>query len=271
MAALDMGTLGGYVKMADHLEYQAIAQGTVSVLVTHSNLEQQWPEIRVDLHTTIGALKDRLYTHGGTGGGYQRLILKDSNKEVLRELSDDDKMLGFYGVQSGMEIHIIDTDPYSFSKDGGLENVDLVKKYVMDDDDYGKLPGSLRNYKLKQREKDPYWTFLKENRREPKNKNPPTKQDVEGYEVGMRCEVQPGSRRGVVKWVGEGEDSGIGNGYWIGVALDEPLGKNDGKVKGKKYFECLPKHGTFVRPDKAKLGDFPELDFDDSDDSDEEL
>merc|ERR1712046_279426 len=32
-----------------------------------------------------------------------------------------------------------------------------------------------------------------------------------------------------------------------GVALDKPVGKNDGSVQGKKYFECPAGHGIFVR------------------------
>ena len=36
-------------------------------------------------------------------------------------------------------------------------------------------------------------------------------------------------------------------GKWIGVALDEPKGKNNGVVQGKKYFSCEDNHGIFVR------------------------
>jgi len=231
------------------------------VLVTHSNLEQQWPEIRLDLHCTIAAIKDRLYLHGGTGAGFQRLVLKQDG-QTLCVMDDDTKMLGYYGVTSGMNIHIVDMDPHSYSKDGGLENVNLVEKYVMSDEDYEKRENALRNYKKKMREKDPYWTFLPENRREPKNKNPPGPDSVKviSGQIGERCQIQPGSRRGVVAWTGCGEESGIGNGYWVGVMLDEPLGKGNGTVKGTKLFECGDNHASFVRPDKVEVGDFPERD-----------
>merc|ERR1712159_154281 len=80
--------------------------------------------------------------------------------------------------------------------------------------------------------------------------------------VGSRCEVQPGGRRGCVKFCGalEGKE-----GVWVGVELDDPLGKNDGSAGTVRYFTCAENHGTFAKPTNVSCGDFPN-DLDDSDD-----
>lgn len=92
-------------------------------------------------------------------------------------------------------------------------------------------------------------------------------ESVAGMEVGMRCQVQPGSRRGMVSYVGPIPE--LGPGQWLGITFDEPVGKTDGRVpKGdnKRYFEAMDKHGGFVRGKNVEVGDFPERDlFDDSD------
>ena len=61
--------------------------------------------------------------------------------------------------------------------------------------------------------------------------------------LGDRVECDWGE--GVVKFLGavhyaKGDD-------WVGVALDDADGKNDGTIKGQQYFECEPKHGVMVR------------------------
>lgn len=96
---------------------------------------------------------------------------------------------------------------------------------------------------------------------------------VNGIEVGMRCEVRPGTRRGAVAFAGEVSELGSG-GYWVGVTFDEPVGKTDGTTKsGKRYFTAPgDKYGGFVRGKNVEIGDFPEKDImDELDDSDDEL
>jgi cyclophilin family peptidyl-prolyl cis-trans isomerase len=74
--------------------------------------------------------------------------------------------------------------------------------------------------------------------------------------VGNRCQLV-GDRRGTVQHVGPVE---FLPGLWIGIALDEPNGKNDGSVHGKRYFQTGKNQGMFVKPSKVVVGDFPELD-----------
>ena len=75
--------------------------------------------------------------------------------------------------------------------------------------------------------------------------------------VGERCEIDgdkdgehPGrARSGMVAFFGP---TVLGDGSWVGVRLDEPGGKHDGRVRGQRYFECAPRHGLMVRPNKVK-------------------
>lgn len=63
-------------------------------------------------------------------------------------------------------------------------------------------------------------------------------------------------------YVGEVPEIPGGLGAWVGVQLDEPMGKNDGAVGGKRYWGTGdgPKHGIFVRPERVEIGDWPVID-----------
>ncbi|XP_059141289.1 CAP-Gly domain-containing linker protein 1-like isoform X2 [Physella acuta] len=63
-----------------------------------------------------------------------------------------------------------------------------------------------------------------------------------GVKVGDRVFVS-GSKPGILRYIGETD---FAKGVWAGVELDEPLGKNDGAVAGKRYFDCKPLHGLFA-------------------------
>lgn len=99
-------------------------------------------------------------------------------------------------------------------------------------------------------------------------------ESVEGIEVGMRCQVSPGTRRGSIAYVGKITELG-GGGHWVGVIFDEPVGNgNDGMVNKKRYFQAPgPKYGGFIRGKHVMVGDFPEQDIMDEfeDESEDEL
>lgn len=79
--------------------------------------------------------------------------------------------------------------------------------------------------------------------------------------VGARCRVGASDldRRGTIRYVGEVDEIPNG-GVWVGIETDEPTGRNDGSIQGKSYFKCETKHGSFVRPDRIEVGDFPVID-----------
>ncbi|KZC13260.1 CAP-Gly domain-containing linker protein 1 [Dufourea novaeangliae] len=57
-----------------------------------------------------------------------------------------------------------------------------------------------------------------------------------------------GSKTGVLRYLGSTE---FAAGEWCGVELDEPVGKNDGSVFDKRYFECRPRYGLFAPAHKV--------------------
>lgn len=143
-------------------------------------------------------MKEKFRKHIGTPIEHQRLILKEQG-QVVCEMFDNTKMLGFYSVRSGMEIHIIDTDPFSLSRGGGLTDVSLVEKYRMADEDYDKRKNSMRQYIRDQRSKDPNFKLKPKSGPTSEPAQPveiPGVESIEGITVGARCEVMPGSRRG---------------------------------------------------------------------------
>lgn len=84
-----------------------------------------------------------------------------------------------------------------------------------------------------------------------------------GIEIGKRCRVGgDDTRRGVVKYVGHVQHIPNGSGDWVGVHLDEPLGKNDGSINGTRYWgePSEMKHGLLVRPERVDVGDYPPMD-----------
>lgn len=74
--------LKGWVTGGDEAFVAGLAEGTVLVQVTHSNLRQRIIELRVDLHSTVGNIKTRLHTFNGTNPAYMELQLFEGERLV---------------------------------------------------------------------------------------------------------------------------------------------------------------------------------------------
>jgi tubulin-specific chaperone B len=292
-SALPGGVLPGnprevraYVTGADHTRFQQLAQGMVQVHVSHSNLRQLVQDLRLDLHSTIAQVKTKLYTHNGTAISCMELHLRDEEGNTLCRMLDDDRMLGFYGCKSGYTIHVVDLDPTSLSRDGGLDDVSGVVKYRMSEEEYDQRENTYRNFKRKQLEKDPTWRPVHGtgagvipgagSALPGRGAAVPASNSDEFLDascaahvtIGQRCSVSPGDRRGEVCYIGLVK--GLAAGYWVGVRLDEPQGKNDGTMKDVRYFEAGKNFGSFVRPTKVQCGDYPEKGLDEEEEEEEE-
>lgn len=68
--------------------------------------------------------------------------------------------------------------------------------------------------------------------------------------VGDRVLISAYKCEGTVRYIG---DTAFSGGLWAGVELDQPVGKIDGVVQGKRYFFCKAKHGVFVRPSALQV------------------
>ncbi|NWV96454.1 CLIP4 protein, partial [Machaerirhynchus nigripectus] len=75
------------------------------------------------------------------------------------------------------------------------------------------------------------------------------KNAVDGeIQVGDRVLVV-GQRTGTVRFCGTTK---FAPGFWCGIELDKPHGKNDGSVGGVQYFSCLPRYGIFAPPSRVQ-------------------
>jgi dynactin 1 len=70
--------------------------------------------------------------------------------------------------------------------------------------------------------------------------------------MGARVEVIGKGVIGTVAYIGT---TLFSSGKWIGVALDDAKGKNNGTVQGKRYFVCEENHGIFVRQSQLQALD----------------
>eukprot|EP00181_Compsopogon_caeruleus_P006449 CAMPEP_0184681154 /NCGR_PEP_ID=MMETSP0312-20130426/4106_1 /TAXON_ID=31354 /ORGANISM="Compsopogon coeruleus, Strain SAG 36.94" /LENGTH=256 /DNA_ID=CAMNT_0027131789 /DNA_START=100 /DNA_END=870 /DNA_ORIENTATION=- len=228
-------------------------ESLVRMTLTHGNLQNtSFPELRLDRGEDVESLKMRIYRATGTRPGRMQLVMKTSKGNTVCRL-EEGKTLGSYDPQDGFILHVEDVDEFSLSRGGWLDDTSLVDKYVMDEESYNKRAVSVRRFK-------------EERQRALVEEAEGASQEGavrELPQVGQRCVVSPGDRRGEVRYVGDDQGVGLGPGTWVGVRFDEPVGKNDGTIRGIRFFEdCPSRFGGVVRPSFVEVGDFPPEEFD---------
>eukprot|EP00299_Pterocystis_sp_00344_P011403 c5314_g1_i2.p1 GENE.c5314_g1_i2~~c5314_g1_i2.p1 ORF type:complete len:282 (-),score=70.60 c5314_g1_i2:384-1193(-) len=236
-------------------------EGQVRLEITHSVLgglggrTNMFKNFRLDC--TIFEVKELVHLHVGTSPEYMKLVLKDRSGKDIAMLLEDSLCLGYFSPQNGWLLHVEDRDPtHTIAKYQDLRNLSEEDRFKYTDEQYNQRPGTLREF-LRNNPEAAARIRAERGIRDPED----GKELAEQIQVGQRCEVQllgGGKERGEVKYIGLLEGN---NGYYIGVQLDLPEGRNDGSVKGKRYFTCADKYGIFVMPDKVTVGDFPEEDF----------
>ncbi|KAF2219298.1 CAP Gly-rich domain-containing protein, partial [Elsinoe ampelina] len=227
----------------------------ITVLVISPNSRS---ERRLQPSWSLDQLRTKLEPITGIPASSQRLAitLPSGQQQALDHLSDSTPV-SQVNLRDYAELHVIDSRPAGLREN--YTDVSAVPKYEMPKDEYETRTDSVLAWKKAQKlgRFDPNAPDIEEQ----KIRAVQREVDERGIVVGCRCRLLPesDSRRGIVRHVGNVPEI-PGLGAWIGVALDEPTGKNDGSVNGTRYFDCPSKHGVFVRPERVEVGDFPPVD-----------
>ncbi|XP_027223599.1 tubulin-folding cofactor B isoform X1 [Penaeus vannamei] len=242
--------------MAD--EIQIITAPLVSVRVT-SNVNSFTAEKRYDRSLTIGDLKGRLELITGGSAGTMSLEVYDPDDKLICFLNDNDALLGSFNIEDNYRIHVTDNT----KKVGEFEDLSKVEKFELSEEEYAKRNDSVKAF-LQKNKLGKYNEEEQARIQAEKEAAEKAEEDkASTFNVGDRCEVKvqgEPTRRGEVMYIGEVH---FKPGVWVGIKYDEPLGKNDGSIGGKRYFEATPKYGGFTRPTNVEVGDFPELNYED--------
>ncbi|XP_063695420.1 tubulin-folding cofactor B-like [Bolinopsis microptera] len=210
-------------------------------------------EKRFPSHITVRELKGKLEMITGASMNSMKIeIFNDLNKSIGK-LTDDDAILKNV-LPSDVRLHI--TDPTA----ANFQDTSAVEKYELSKEEYDQKEDTVQAFKKRNK----LGRFNPEVQAKLAAQSEENKERASKMNIGDRCEArtpkQP-PRRGQVMFVGEVE---FKDGHWVGIKFDEPVGKHDGVVEGKRYFKCENKYGAFLQPRMVEVGDFPpEMDFSD--------
>jgi len=195
-----------------------------------SNRTEQTFTAKYPATMTLTEFKIKLELIVGVYRQDMRLQLREPSGKLLAEIIGDTRSLEQLGLADGLVVHVIDIahNTPSFT---GTED---AEKFVLTDEKYDARDESVRKWKQE--------LFKKE-----------AESVAQTLKIGSRCEVTVENaplRLATIAHVGPVH---FRPGVWVGVRYDEPIGKNDGSIEGRRYFECEPMHGGFVQPIGVKM------------------
>ncbi|KAK5661513.1 hypothetical protein OQA88_11417 [Cercophora sp. LCS_1] len=227
----------------------------------HVISEYSASERRITPAWTIAQLKTKMEPITGIPPSCQKIYLKTpANSHIPVEAADEETTyMQSFPLVPYAELHIADTRPPAARPN--FNNAVGVEKFILPEEDYEKKTDSVLAWKKAQK----LGRFDPNAPSHEQAKIQAIAQEVEarGIAVGKRCRVgEDDTRRGEIKYVGDVKEIPGGTGAWVGVELDEPLGKNDGSISGTRYWgePSEIKRGVFVRPERVEVGDYPALD-----------
>ncbi len=135
-----------------------------------------------------------------------------------------------------------------------------VEKYVMPEDEYAKKTDSVLAWKKAQKLGRSSRTRL--SHEQAKRDAYANEVRERGIDVGAAGAGSAGNdtRRGEIMYVGEVREIPGSIGAWVGIQLDEPVGKNDGSLGGTRYWgeQSAVKRGVFLPgPSGSRSATFP--------------
>ena len=224
------------------------------MLKVHVSSPVGFSERRFDPSISYSELRFRLEVITGIPADAQKITVFAADGDNMGELPTVERPL--LTLEPGTKLDVQDKT----GRSGLMDDIDAVPKYEMAQEEYAKRQDSLLAFK--QRHK--LGRFSEEAHQQAHQQHQQALDHEEQQAaaakeitIASRCQVVSDGlqKRGVVRFVG---DVHFKPGVWVGVEYDEPVGKNDGTVQGKRYFSSRAGHGAFVRPLKVQVGDFPE-------------
>ncbi|KAJ8683039.1 hypothetical protein QAD02_018831 [Eretmocerus hayati] len=232
-----------------------VASDFINLTITSSNNEAHSIERRFKKGIQISEFKDKLELLVGCPSNSMQVEIFNKNDDKICQLHDNERVLGSYPIDNGMRAHVTGIHDQTVDESN-------VEKFELSEEEYAKRTDTVAAF-LKEHKLGKYNEEEAKKREEEKLKEREKEEKlISSMKIDDRCEVTvPGNpkRRATIKYIGQTD---FKSGCWIGVKYDEPFGKNDGSVSGKRYFECPDKYGGFVRPACVVIGDFPEEDYD---------